>query len=92
MRRICKAILPAKFDSYIKASLIALHAGVANEGQQKAAMKWIIKKASGIGTMSFDPENDSATCFAEGKRFVGQQILWVVNEDPETENRKADDG
>lgn len=59
----------------------ALAAGVANDGQQKMALKAIIMKIAATYDMSFRPGGDDgrrATDFAQGKQFVGQRILEVI--------------
>jgi hypothetical protein len=57
----------------------ALNAGTATADQQKRGLDWIIKKACMIGgiSMTDDPHH---TSFNEGKRFVGANILFVINE------------
>jgi hypothetical protein len=53
-----------------------LQAGNANAGQQHRALQWIIEAPCGTYDLSYRAgagvERDTA--FAEGKRFVGQQI------------------
>ena len=56
-------------------ALQALAEGKASEHQQKRALDWIITKASGAYDMSFRPDNERVTAFAEGKRFVGLSII-----------------
>lgn len=73
---------------YTKDDLIAIRAclaGNANEGQQKRAMDWIITQASNLYDMSYRPEVQGgalAMAFAEGRRFVGNQIVKMTR--PET--------
>ena len=60
-------------------------AGQANEGQQKLAMDWIITHAANLYDMSYRAEGQGgalATAFAEGRRFVGNQIVKMTR--PET--------
>lgn len=56
----------------------ALEAGNANEGQQKLALNWVINVLCGTYDQSFHPDGDRATTFAEGKRWVGNQIVKEV--------------
>ena len=59
----------------------ALAAGVANEGQQKRALDLIIYRIAGTYDLSFRPggtDGDRVTCFAEGKRHVGNQIVRLT--------------
>lgn len=75
---------PLQPADYEKADVIALQAlaeGIANEGQQKRALDWIIK-AAGTYDLVYRPggqEGDRDTCFAGGKAFVGQQIVKLLN-------------
>lgn len=60
----------------------ALAAGEATPDQQKEALDWIINSAAGYYEISFrsdDDGGDRETAFAEGRRFVGQQIVKFVN-------------
>ena len=66
---------PAPYDESVTGSLKALHAGVANAGQQQRALKWIIEALCGTYDLSYRPESDRDSSFAEGKRFVGMQIV-----------------
>ena len=67
--------LPAKYDDTITSAVKALNAGVASAGQQQTALKWIIETVCGTYDMSYRPESDRDTVFAEGKRFVGNQLV-----------------
>ena len=63
----------------------SLGAGVANEGQQILALKWIVEKACGLYEMSFNEDSERLTAFAEGKRFVGACIQEVLTTPTATE-------
>lgn len=86
---------PAKYDKAIVVAMRALAAGVANEGQQKAALDWIINHASRLYDMSYRPGDAHATAFAEGRRFAGSQVvkmlrdetLQAVSQEPVTKRR-----
>ena len=70
--------------SYVKADVAALQAmrhGNANAGQQKRAMEFILETACDRNGMSFRPgglEGARETDFAEGRRFVGNQIVKLT--------------
>ena len=68
---------PAPYDETITGALKALHAGSANVGQQQRALKWIIEALCATYDLSYRPGagGERDTAFAEGKRFVGQQIV-----------------
>ncbi len=55
----------------------ALRAGNANEGQQTLALDWILNECCGVRDLSYR-DSERATCFAEGKRFVGLQIAQLM--------------
>lgn len=60
------------------AALKALAAGTATDVQQKRALDWIINSA-GTYDLSFRADSERVTSFAEGKRFVGLQIVKMIN-------------
>jgi hypothetical protein len=43
-------------------------------------LDWIVKEASGIGAPSYR-DDPYATAFAEGRRFVGIQILDILTKE-----------
>lgn len=57
----------------------ALYHGTASEEQQREAFTYIVQQLCGIGELSFRPPaidpNGHAAAFAEGKRFVGLQLV-----------------
>jgi len=59
----------------------SLAEGSASEVQQKIAMAFIVNKICAIEDQEFRPEEfggERASCFAGGKRFVGNQIRkWL---------------
>jgi len=71
---------PAKYKTSDIAAVQALAAGVANEGQQQQALKWIVEVAAGVYQPSFysGADGDRLTAFAEGKRFVGNSIISAI--------------
>lgn len=75
-------------------ALQALAKGNANAGQQQRALDVIQNKISRHRRMSFFPGADGqrATDFAEGKRFVGDQIERFLKMRPETSNRETPEG
>lgn len=82
--------MPPAFEEREVAAIQALSRGNATMEQQKLALSWIIgsppramnNSASGYYDLSFRPgglEGDRATVLAEGRRFVGGQILKLIN-------------
>lgn len=74
--------IPPKTEEADIYSIKALQAGNASEHQQKRALKFIIGGLCGTYDLSFRPDDgggDRATCFAEGKRFVGLELVKMLN-------------
>lgn len=59
----------------------ALAAGNAHQEQQKMALAWIINDLCRTYDLSYRPESDRDTAFAEGKRFVGLMLLHEIKID-----------
>ena len=59
-------------------ALKALSEGEASDKQQKLIMRELLN-LSGYYDLSYRPDSDRDTAFAEGKRFVGAQVLKMVN-------------
>lgn len=57
----------------------ALAAGTANEAQQKRALDWILRIACGVGDTTYYPDSERDSAFANGKRFVGLEIVGLLN-------------
>jgi hypothetical protein len=70
--------MPAHYDEADTYAIKALAAGVANEGQQKRALDWIINTLCATYDLSYRPESDRDTAFAEGKRHIGLQLVKQV--------------
>lgn len=75
--------MPAEYDDDVIYAVRAFEKGIANDGQQKLVWDWLMY-LTGSGDqfqdISFRPGADGmrATDFAEGKRFVGQQIRKLL--------------
>lgn len=72
---------PAPYDEADTYAIKALAAGIANEGQQKRALKWVIETLCGTYDQPYRPgsEGDRDTVFACAKMFVGQQLVKQIN-------------
>lgn len=66
---------PPHYEIEDAGAIQALLRGDAAEHQQKRALAYIIETLCGTYDMSFRPTGDRDTCFAEGKRFVGNQLV-----------------
>lgn len=73
--------LPAALDDAEYAALRALQAGNAGPEQQRQALRCIVEKMSGAYEVSYrhGESGDRDTAFAEGRRFVGLQIIRQLN-------------
>lgn len=72
---------PPKWEKADAAALQALQHGTASPDQQKRALRWIIEMGAGTYDMSFRPGGDDGrrdTDFAEGRRFVGLQVVKLL--------------
>lgn len=67
--------LPPEYDIADTAAIQALARGDANAEQQPRALKWIVEALCRTYDLSFRPDSQRETDFAEGKRFVGLQIV-----------------
>lgn len=68
---------PAPFNVAQATAVQALSAGVANEGQQKTALEWILKDACGLPLWPYR-KDQRETDIALGRQFVGQQIMGLI--------------
>lgn len=62
-------------------SLRSLYRGEADERQQRLALDYIIRAAA-THDISYRPGDPHGTAFAEGKRWVGTTIIWMLNVAP----------
>ena len=56
----------------------ALARGDAAPETQKAALDWIINSVCATYDLSYRPTSDRDTTFAEGRRFVGLQLVKMI--------------
>ena len=72
---------PPIFYNHIEgiSALQAMAMGVAGELQQKLALEYITYILAGSYEASFFGEDTHKTAFAEGRRYVGQQIRHSLN-------------
>jgi len=72
--------LPVPYDKADAAAIQALRRGDASAEQQIRAIGFIVEVICARNDMSFrpGPEGDRDTVFAEGRRFVGNQIVKLA--------------
>lgn len=56
----------------------SLARGEATPAEQKRALDWMIRAANTY-EVSFHPDSERLSAFAEGRRFVGLQIVKLLN-------------
>lgn len=79
------AHFPADYDDKVIMAFQALKAGDADEDQQRRVLDWLIVHAAGTYELSFRSEREGGereTAFAEGRRFVGLQVVKMINMPP----------
>ena len=70
---------PSPCDAHDVYALKALAAGSASEGQQKRALNWILNQCCGVPDNTYYPDSERDSIFASGKRFVGLEIVALIN-------------
>lgn len=76
------AWMPAKWEPADCEAMQALGRGEASADQQKRALDWIITKAAETYEPSYRSDADGGdreTAMAEGRRWVGLQVVKLVN-------------
>ncbi|HEY1900779.1 MAG TPA: hypothetical protein VGG49_13405 [Steroidobacteraceae bacterium] len=71
--------VPPEWDPEDAHAVQAFMQGRASPEQQQRAAAFIVHQLCGTYDQSFRPGGDRDTCFAEGKRFVGLQLVKFVN-------------
>lgn len=69
--------MPPLWEPADIAAIQALQRGDASPDQQRRALDYIVTLA-GTYDLSYRPDSDRDTTFAEGKRFVGLQIVKAL--------------
>lgn len=75
---------PLERPDYTEAEIQSLRAvfrGEADARQQRLALDYIMR-AAGTHDTSYRPGDEHGTSFAEGKRWVGTTIVWMLNVAP----------
>jgi hypothetical protein len=79
---------PCPFEAADIEAFRALERGDCPAHLQKRALGWIINVAAATYDVSFSPESDRLTSFAEGRRFVGLQVLKLLKLNPQAFTKK----
>lgn len=72
--------VPPDYEIADVSAIQALVAGTATKEQQRRALDWVINQAAGTYDLSFRPGDEGRrdTDFAEGRRFVGLQLVKLL--------------
>lgn len=70
---------PPAYEPADISAIKGLAAGTATPDQQRRALKWIIENACATYELSYRPNSEGDTAFAEGRRFVGLQIVKALH-------------
>lgn len=73
-----KAWTPCPYSEKEVRCIQALNRGDATPEQQRNALKFIIEIVAGTYDMSFRPESERDTCFAEGRRYTGLTLVKLL--------------
>lgn len=81
---------PTPYEIADAAAFQALQRGDANADQQKRALRWLINSCCGTYDLSYrpGPTGDRDTVLAEGKRWVGLQVVKLLNNSTAVMRRK----
>lgn len=77
------AFIPPSYTPREAYAVRATAKGEATDEQQRLAMDWIIKKACATYDWPWRPGDQFETSVACGRQFVGQQIVKMINLNPE---------
>ena len=61
----------------------ALQRGDASPEQQQRALDWLIKVGAATYNATFFPGAPDASAFAEGRRFVGLEVVKLLSVNPQ---------
>ena len=70
---------PSDYDITEIGAVQAVAYGRATEEQQRRAFKYMVEMLCGTYDLSYRSANPHDTSFAEGKRFVGLQLVKMAN-------------
>lgn len=69
---------PAEYEVADLGAIQALARGEALPHQQTRALAWIVNEICRTYDLSYRPESPHDTAFAEGKRYVGLQLVKAM--------------
>ncbi len=78
-KKVVPPHLRCDWDVPVVAAVQALSRGEATPEQQKGALNFIINQAAATYGQSYQETGDRDTTFAEGRRFVGLQLVKLLH-------------
>lgn len=78
MSKIAPIWFRCDYDIADASALQALQAGTATAQQQQRALGWIVNTAAATYETAWEPDNERATSFEAGRRYVGLQIVKLL--------------
>jgi hypothetical protein len=85
------AFKPPVYEAADVTAIQQLERGEAGPEMQKRALSWIINNAAKTYDMSYRPGDTHDTAFAEGKRYVGNEIVKMLKLDASKVRRNKDE-
>ena len=79
MSKIDECFVTKKLDKVEVEALKALNAGIATAHQQKLSLAIIVNNFSRAQDLLYTPGSFDKTAFFNGRAFVGQKILKIIN-------------
>jgi hypothetical protein len=70
--------IPPAWEPADVSAIQALQRGNATPDQQRRALDYLINTMCATYDLSYRPESDRDTAFAEGRRFVGLQLVKMT--------------
>lgn len=83
---------PPEYTPAVAQAFQSLARGDASAHLQKTALDWLINKAAMTYDLSFSPDGTHATAFAEGRRFVGLQVVKMTKLDVDKITKATNNG
>ena len=81
----------AGIDAYTLRDIGAIKA-LARDPKHKRALTYIVEILGAVYDQSYRPDSDRDTAFIEGRRFVGLQIIKLMNFDTQLLKKRKSDG
>jgi hypothetical protein len=82
-----KKVIPPYFDAPWEvadaSAFQALQRGDASPEQQKRSLDWLIRIGAATYNATFFPGQQDASAFAEGRRFVGLEVVKLLSVNPQ---------